>query len=94
MKRLSLTLIAKLFAAVLLLVVLRCLGEVFRLEYVSTEPALDYAAARPFIIAALAAALSLALSLLAIQFSKPRSAIFLASLTVAGLFIYRVYFIA
>jgi hypothetical protein len=94
MKRLSLTLIAKLFAAVLLLVVVRCLGEVFRLEYASADGAVSYAAVRPYIIAALAAALSLALALLTIQLARPRAAIIIACLTVAGLFVYRVYVIA
>ena len=93
MIRFSLTLVAKLFAAILIIIVIRALAEVFRLEYVRIDPLVTYADVRPFIIGALAAAIALALSLLAIQFSHPRSAIVIAALTVAGLFIYRVYFI-
>ncbi len=93
MTRFSLNVVAKILAAILLIIVIRALGEVFRLEYVRPEPPLTYAEARPFIIGALAAALSLALALLAVQLDRPRSAILLACLTVIGLFIYRVYFI-
>jgi hypothetical protein len=91
MKRFSLNLIAKFFAALLLLVVIRALGEVFRLEYLRGD-ALVFGEVRPFIIGALAAALSLGLSLLAIWGARPSIAIVLASFTIAGLFVYRVYF--
>ena len=93
MTRFSLTLIAKIFAAILLLVVIRCLVEVFILEYVNPR-GVPYDEIRPFIIGAFAAALSLSLTLLAIQFGLQRSAIFLAAVTVAALFVYRVYFVA
>jgi len=93
MTRFSLTLVAKLFAAILLIIVIRALGEVFRLEYVRPGPPLTYAEARPFIAGALAAAVSLLVTLFAIQLDKPRSAILLACLTVIGLFIYRAYYI-
>ena len=94
MKRLTLTLFAKLMAATLLLIVIRALAEVFRLEYARIDPPLAYADARPFIIGALAAAVSLALVLLALQLQKPRTAIVVAGATVIGLFIYRVYFVS
>jgi hypothetical protein len=93
MTRFSFTLVAKLLAAILLIIVIRALGEVFRLEYVRPDPPLTYAEARPFIAGALAAAVSLLVTMLAIQFDKPRNAILLACLTVIGLFIYRVYYI-
>lgn len=53
---------------------------------------LAYGDVRPFIISALAAALSLAAVLLAIWASRPGAAVTLACITVAGLFVYRVYF--
>jgi hypothetical protein len=93
MTRFSLTLFAKLLAALMLIVIIRALAEVFRLEYVRLDPAVTYADVRPFIVGGLAAAIALALTLLAIQFDKPRSAIFLASIALIGLFVYRVYFI-
>jgi hypothetical protein len=93
MTRFSLTLAAKLLAAILIIIVIRALAEVFRLESVRIDPPVAYADVRPFIIGALAAAIALALALVAIQFDRPRSAIVLACLTVIGLFAYRVYFI-
>ena len=79
--------------AVLLIIVIRALAEVFRLEYVRPDPPLTYGEARPFIAGALAAAVSLLFTLLAIQFDKPRTALLIACLTVIGLFIYRAYYI-
>ena len=91
MTRFSLNLLAKLLAAVLLLIVVRALGEVFRLEYTRGEfPA--YSEARPFLIGAFAAAVSLGLTLLAIWTGRPSPAIVLACLAIAGLFVYRIYF--
>ena len=93
MTRFSLTLVAKLLAAILNIIVIRALVEVFRLEYIHIDPAVTYTDVRPFIIGALAAAIALAISLLAIQFDRPRGAVVIAALTVIGLFVYRVYFI-
>jgi len=92
MTRFSLNLLAKLLATLLLIIVIRALGEVFRLEYVRGEFPL-YGEIRPFVIGALAAALSLGVVLLAIWGGRPSPAIVIACLAVAGLFIYRVYFI-
>ena len=66
MTRFSLTLVAKLFAAILIIIVIRALGELFRIEYVRPDPPLTYPEARPFIAGALAAAVSLLVTLLAI----------------------------
>ena len=91
MTRFSLNLLAKLFAALLLVVVIRALGEVFRLEYVRGEfPA--YGEIRPFLIGTMAAALALAVTLLALWAGRPGPAIVLACLAIAGLFVYRLYF--
>lgn len=91
MKRFSINLLAKLLAVLLLIIVIRTLGEVFRLEYLRGD-AIAYGDVRPFIISALAAALSLAVVLLAIWAARPGVAVTLACITVAGLFVYRVYF--
>jgi hypothetical protein len=90
MTRFSLNLLAKLLAAVLLVIVIRALGEVFRLEYVRAELP-SYGEVRPFLIGALAAAMSLGVTLLAMWAGRPSSAIVLACLAIAGLFVYRVY---
>jgi hypothetical protein len=91
MKRFSLNLFAELLAAVLLLILIRALGEVFHLEY--TRGAFPgYGEIRPFLIGAMAAALGLALVLLAIWARRPGPAIVLACLVIAGLLIYRVNF--
>jgi hypothetical protein len=91
MKRFSINLLAQLLALLLLVIVIRTLGEVFRLEYLRGD-ALTYGDIRPFVIGALAAALSLAVVLLAIWAGRPGVAVTLACITVAGLFVYRVYF--
>jgi hypothetical protein len=91
MKRFSINLLAQLLAILLLVIVIRTLGEVFRLEYLRGG-ALAYGDVRPFIISALAAALSLTAVLLAIWAARPGVAVTLACITVAGLFVYRVYF--
>ena len=91
MTRFSLNLLAKLLAALLLVIAIRALGEVFRLEYVRGEFP-SYGEVRPFLIGALAAALSLGLVLLAIWSGRPSTAVVLACLVIAGLFVYRVYF--
>jgi hypothetical protein len=91
MTRFSLNLLAKLLAAVLLLILIRALGEVFRLEY--TRGAFPgYGEIRPFLIGAMAAAMGLTLVLLAIWAGRPSPAIVLACLVIAGLFIYRINF--
>jgi hypothetical protein len=91
MTRFSLNLLAKLLAALLLVVVIRALGEVFGLEYMRGEfPA--YGEVRPFLIGAIAAAISLAVTLLALWAGRPGPAIVLACLAIAGLFVYRLYF--
>jgi hypothetical protein len=93
MSRFTLPLLAKCAAAILLLIVIRCLGEVLRLEYGRAGlPA--YSDVRPFIIGALAAALALAATLLAIEFGRPRAALILAGLTVVALFVYRIALVA
>jgi hypothetical protein len=91
MKRFSINLLAQLLAILLLVIVIRTLGEVFRLEYLRGG-ALAYVEVRPFIVSALAAALSLAVVLLAIWAARPGVAVALACITVAALFVYRVYF--
>jgi hypothetical protein len=91
MTRFSLNLLAKLLAAVLLVIAIRTLGEVFLLEYVRGEFP-SYGEARPFLLGALTASLALAVTLLAIWAGRPSPAIVLACLAIAGLFIYRVYF--
>lgn len=88
----SLNLVAKIGAGLLLFLVLRALGEVFRAEYTRTD-ALAYADVRHYVIAAFVAALSLGLTLLAIQFGRARTAIVLACLTAAGLFLYWLYWL-
>ena len=92
MSRFSLILLARCAAALLLLIVIRSLGEVFRLEYGRADLP-GYGEIRPFIIGALAAALALAVTLLAIVLDRPRTGLVLAGLTVVALFFYRVYFI-
>ena len=91
MTRFSLNLLAKLLAALLLLIVIRALSEVFRLEYQRGE-AMTYAEGRPFIVGAIAAALSLAAALLAVSLGRSRLAVVVACFAIAGLFIYRLYF--
>jgi hypothetical protein len=91
MTRFPLYLIAKLLAAMLLIIVIRALGEVFRLEYIRVE-ALTYAEIRPYIAGGLAAAVALALVLLAIWAGRPGTALVLACIAIAGLFVYRIYF--
>jgi hypothetical protein len=93
MTRFSLMLIAKILAAMLLLIVLRCLAEVFILEYVNPR-GLPYTEIRPLVIGAFAASASLTLTLLAIQLGWSRAAIFVATVTVAALFAYQVNVIA
>jgi hypothetical protein len=88
----TLQLLAKVAAGILLLIVVRSLGEVFRLEGLRGG-ALTIAEIRPFIIGALVAALALALALTAILARRPRAAIVIGVLTVAGLFVYRVFYI-
>ena len=89
MKHLTPPLLAKLGAGILLLIVIRALGEVFRLEFMLGE-ALTIAAIRPFIVGALAAALALALALLANWADRPRLAIAITLLTIPALLIYKV----
>jgi hypothetical protein len=88
----TLQLLAKVAAGILLLIVVRSLGEVFRLEGLRGG-ALTIAEIRPFIIGALVAALALALALTAILARRPRATIVIGVLTVAGLFVYRVFYI-
>jgi hypothetical protein len=91
MQRFSINLLARLLTALLLIIVIRSLAEVFRLEYLRGE-ALAYGEVRPFILGALAATLSLAIALLAIWAARPGIATVLICFTLAGLFVYRVYF--
>jgi hypothetical protein len=91
MKHFSIKLLAQFLAILLLVIVIRALAEVFRLEHLRGD-ALTVSDVRPFIIGALAAALSLAAVLLAIWTARSAVAVALACITVAGLFVYRVYF--
>ena len=89
MKHLTPPLLARLGAGILLLIVIRALGEVFRLEFVQGE-ALTIEAIRPFIVGALAAALALAMALLANWADRPRLSMAITLLTILALFIYKV----
>jgi hypothetical protein len=91
-KRLSLPLLARIGAGVLLLIVMRALGEVFRLEYAVGE-ALTLEQVRPFIVGALGAAAALAVALLAILAERPRLALAVAIGAIVLLFIYKVLWI-
>jgi hypothetical protein len=91
MKRFSISLLAKLLAVLLLIIVIRVLAEVLRLDYLHGDT-LTFAQIRPFILSAFAATLSLAAALLAIWAARPSIAVALACITVAGLFVYRVHF--
>jgi hypothetical protein len=92
MTRFSLLLVAKIFVVLLLLVILRCLGEVFIVEYTNPSGVPDDLF-HPFLVGAFAATLALALMLLQIQIGWLRGAIFIGAATIAGLFVYRVYFV-
>jgi hypothetical protein len=92
MNRLAPPLLAKAGAGVLLLIVIRTLGEVFRLEYASGD-ALTLAQVRPFIVGALAAAVALAIALIAIQLARPRLAFAVAISAVLLLFMYKVLWV-
>ena len=92
MTRLSPPVLAKIGAGVLLLIVIRSLGEVFRLDYIRGE-ALTIGDIKPFVIGALAASLALAVTLAASLADRPRLAIAVTLLTILGLFIYKVFFI-
>lgn len=92
MNGLSPPLLAKAVAGVLLLIVIRALGEVFRLEYAAGN-ALALAQVRPFIVGALGAAVALAITLIAILSGRPRLALTVAVSAVLLLFIYKVLWI-
>lgn len=92
MRRLSLPLLAKIGAGVLLLIVMRALGEVFRLEY-AVGDALTLAQIRPFIVGALGAAAALAVALLAILAGWQRLALAVAIGAILLLFAYKVLWI-
>jgi len=89
MKHLTPSLLARLGAGMLLLIVIRALGEVFRLEFILGD-ALTIAAIRPFIVGALSAALALAIALLANWLNRPRLSMVITLMTILGLFIYKV----
>lgn len=90
MDLLSTPFIAKVGAGLLLLVVIRCLGEFFRLAHLRGE-ALTIADIRPFVIGALVAALALAAALICILAGTPQLAIAIAGITIAGLFVWKVF---
>lgn len=89
MTRFSPPLLAKLGAAILLLIVIRSLGEVFRLEYVRGD-ALAIAEIHPFVVGALVAAMALAIALLTIWAERPRVSMAVTLLTIPSLIIYKV----
>ena len=89
MKRPSPSQLAAIGVAVLLLIVIRTLGEVFRLEYVRGD-ALTLGEIRPFIVGALAASVALAVSLLANWAGRLRLSAIIAASTVVLLIIYKV----
>jgi hypothetical protein len=90
MQHLTPPLLARIGAGILLLIVIRSLGEVFRLEFVRGE-ALTIEVIRPFIVGAFAAALALGLTLLASLANRPRLSMAVTLLTIAALFIYKVF---
>ena len=89
-KRLSPSLLAKIGAGVLILIVIRSLGEVFRLEYLRGE-ALTIAEIRPFIAGALGAAAALAIALVGKWTERPRLSATVALCAVVLLFLYKVF---
>jgi hypothetical protein len=91
MTNFSLLLLAKILVALLMLVILRCLAEVFIIEYTNPR-AVPYDQLRPFLIGAAASALSLSVTLISVQFGWSRLAILVSTVTLAGLFFYTVYF--
>jgi hypothetical protein len=92
MTRFSLLLVAKILVVLLLLVILRCLGEVFIVEYTNPR-GVPHDLVHPFVVGAFAATLALALTLLQIQIGWLRGAIFIGAATIAGLLVYRIYFV-
>jgi hypothetical protein len=92
MNRLSPLLLARIGAGILLLIVIRALAEVFRLEYVAGD-ALTLAQARPFIVGALGAAVALAAALIAILADRPRLALAVAICTILLLLVSKVLWI-
>jgi hypothetical protein len=90
MQHLTAPQLARIGAGILLLIVIRSLGEVFRLEFIRGE-ALTIGVIRPFVVGALAAALALGLALLASLADRPRLSMAITLLTTFALFIYKVF---
>jgi hypothetical protein len=89
MKRPSPSQLANLGVGVLILIVIRSLSEVFRLEYLRGTT-LTIGEIRPFILGALGAAVALAAALLANWAGWPRLSAAIAACAVILLFIYKV----
>ena len=83
--------LAQVGIGILILIVLRCLAEVFRLQYVHGA-SLQIADILPYVGSALATALVLAAALIGQMFGYHRAVIGGVSATVLGLFIYKIAF--
>jgi hypothetical protein len=81
--------LAQVFIAVLLLVIIRSLGEVFRLQYLHGD-ALVIGQVIPYVIGALFAAVGLALTLICYFVSRYRTSTAIAATTLILLFLYKV----
>ena len=89
MRRLTIKQVAEIVLGILLLIVIRSLGEYFRLRYTLGD-ALTFAHVTPYIAGALLAAVSLGISALCYWASLYRVSIGIAAATVVGLFVYKV----
>ena len=77
-------------AAILLLVTIRSLAEVYRLEFHGRRRLVD-PAARMFVAGSLVAAVAQGATLLARALGRPRIAVVVPPLTVAVLFVWKVF---
>jgi len=89
MRRLTIKRVAEIALGVLLLVIIRSLGEYFRLRYTLGD-VLTFTDVTPYIAGALLAAVSLGISALCYRASLYRLSIGVAAATVVVLFVYKV----
>lgn len=81
--------LAQISIGLLLLVIVRCLGEFFRLYYVYAD-ALAIGQVTPYVAGALFAAVALALAVIGYFTGRYRVSIAIAAATIALLFVYKV----